>query len=59
MYNCDICGKGMKDGDRAYATTTGVISDEVDGFWMDEGPWHTVACVECGEKISDAINKLF
>lgn len=52
---CDVCGKEMFDGDEAYATTTGKVSLEAEGFVPGEGPWLTVACAECEEKISDAV----
>lgn len=56
---CGICGKEMYYGDRAYATTTGSITDDVGGFdAADCEPWLTVACEECGEKISEAICNL-
>lgn len=59
VCSCTICGKKLFDGDKAYGTTTGIIDAEVDGFYSDDSePWLTVACEECGKKISEAIHKL-
>lgn len=58
LFRCTICGKELEDGDPAYATTTGTIQEEMDGFMPDENPYPTVACEECGYLISDAIDKL-
>lgn len=49
----------MYDSDKAYATVGGVIDRVVEGFRpSDEDPYHTIACEECGLKISDAISQL-
>ena len=57
--SCDLCGKDLFDGEEAYATALGYISKEVNGFTSGEdSPWLTVACAECGEKISEAVEKL-
>ena len=54
--SCDICGTAMFDGDQAYATTMGSISEDLEGFAADNNePWLTVACKKCGKKISDAL----
>lgn len=67
---CTLCGKELKEGDKAYATTTGVIvTDAYDSngvpqgeeqepyFFMDDNePWLTVACEECGDHVSRLIN---
>ena len=56
MINCDICGKSIENGDKAYATTTGLIKEECEGFVPDiDTPWLTVACSECGDRISEVI----
>ncbi len=52
---CDVCGRELFDGDEAYATSTGNVSLEAEGFAPGKDPWLTVACAECGEKISDAV----
>ena len=54
---CNICGKDLYDGDEAYGTTTGDISDDAGGFIQThDEPWLTVACPDCGSRISDAIS---
>lgn len=56
---CSICGKEMHYGDRAYGTTTGSLEEDMAGFSPDDvEPWLTVACEDCGQKISNAINDL-
>jgi hypothetical protein len=59
IWYCDMCGTALFDGDHAYATTVGDISEKDDGFVAacDE-PWLTVACKKCGEKISDALCRI-
>lgn len=61
--HCTICGKKLHDGDSAYATTTGTI--EIFGVIGEYGfnvnhrePWLTIACEECGLKISGKIHEL-
>lgn len=57
--DCNICGKPMYDGDKAYATVGGIIDRTVEGFYpSDNEPYYTIACDECGQKISDAISRL-
>lgn len=57
--DCGICARTLKDGDPAYATTTGSIEAEVDGFSAsDMEPWLTVVCEECGQLISEVIYAL-
>jgi len=63
--NCDICGKELKEQDKAYATSTGSIEvfaignreeDVFLGFEQDElEGWLTAACESCGKKISEFI----
>jgi DNA-directed RNA polymerase subunit RPC12/RpoP len=57
--NCTICGKELKDKDEAYGTTEGYIDDLSEGFvpYVDR-PWLTVACKNCGERISEAISNI-
>ena len=56
---CDICGEDIPDCEPAYATTTGTIEKSYEGFAAsDTDPWLTVACANCGSKISDAIVNL-
>lgn len=56
ISKCNVCGKPLYDGDRAYATTEGYIGGGIEGFVPDhKGPWLTVACEDCGLKITDVI----
>lgn len=55
---CDICGKDLYDGDEGYGTTMGMVTKNFEGFGADSDSWLTVACTECGEKISDMISNL-
>jgi hypothetical protein len=54
--NCNICGKELGEGARAYVTSHGDINSAELGVTLcDDEPCLTVACEECGHKISDAI----
>jgi len=57
---CDICWKELYDGDKAYGTTGGSVLNSCCGFVPDSWePWNTVACVPCGERISEKICALY
>ncbi len=59
IAGCDICGKDMYDSEKAYATTAGRISSKIGGFNPDtDEPWFTVACEDCGERISAAMERI-
>lgn len=59
MCTCSICDKDMYCGDPAYATITGSIEDQVQGFMPgDLAGWLTVVCEDCGRRISDKIVEL-
>jgi DNA-directed RNA polymerase subunit RPC12/RpoP len=59
LGSCSVCGKDLYEGDDAYATSTGKMDAIAEGFYMDTfQPWGTVACKECGSKISTAIASL-
>jgi DNA-directed RNA polymerase subunit RPC12/RpoP len=56
MEYCSLCKKELKNGTPAVGITSGVISEECEGFAMDlDTPWDVVACWECGEKIMNRI----
>lgn len=57
---CDICGKELYDGDKAYATTDGQVKKDCEGFMPSQTEqWNIVACASCGERISDKICSLY
>jgi hypothetical protein len=56
LCTCDICGKELYDGDKAYGTTDGSVLSDYCGFIQDATePWNTIACSSCGERISEKI----
>jgi hypothetical protein len=59
ISKCTVCGKPLYDGDRAYATTEGYMDGGVEGFVPDHKvPYLTVACEDCGFKITEAIDDM-
>jgi len=56
---CSVCGVEISNGESAYAVTTGTIEEECFGFRTDDKPWLTVACEECGVKITEAICNIY
>jgi hypothetical protein len=59
VCNCTICGRPLYHDDPAYGTTTGTIDERIEGFVPSEfEPWLTIACKDCGWKISEAIENL-
>lgn len=58
--NCAICDKEFEEGERVYLTGGGTFMKEHYGPIADgEEPFYTVACTDCGLKISTAISKLY
>jgi len=54
--SCEYCGKGLKWGDRAYATTIGIMEKDVDGFAApDSEPWLGIRCPACQAALTDLL----
>ncbi len=50
-WSCSSCGQPMFNGDQAFASTTGTMRSDVEGFMpSDEGPWENVVCTDCNDK---------
>jgi hypothetical protein len=59
MFNCDICGKRIKNGGDAYATTNGSMEKSVDGFMQsDMAGWNTISCYSCWTKVVAYIDSI-
>ena len=59
LVTCDVCGKDLPDGTRAYAFTAGWIDDECYGFMQNtDEAWITVVCRDCGRRINEEIAKM-
>jgi len=52
--NCELCGRELRDGDKAVATTTGSIDmPNAGGFLADDNPWLEVFCTDCYDEMLD------
>ena len=49
--NCDRCGKELKEGEKVFGITTGIIDSEYDGFVADDLAWRELLCASCAERL--------
>ena len=59
---CTVCGKELKEGDDLYVTSSARLEDSarlgVVEICVSDTPYFTIACDECGQKISEVIESV-
>lgn len=59
VRHCDACKAELKEGEEAYAVTTGELDyEQYGGFVADDlSPWHNIFHRECWEELISSILK--